>query len=76
MYDLSLISGHLSDAAAGPPGPGRHYFFANNALAGILFLILPSQSVLTAAPVYLDNDFQKITFLRPFIPNLKIFFLQ
>ena len=26
-------------AAAGPPGPGGHYFFTNNALAGILIII-------------------------------------
>ena len=26
-------------AAAGPPGPGGHYFFPNNALAGILIII-------------------------------------
>ena len=27
-------------AAAGPPGPGGHYFFTNNALAGILIIVL------------------------------------
>ena len=30
--------------AVGPPGPGRHYFFTNNALAGILILVLNFQS--------------------------------
>ena len=39
-------------AAAGPPGPGGHYFFANNALEGILYFISPH---LGSKRVYFDN---------------------
>ena len=38
--------------AKGPPGSGGHYFFSNNVLEGILYLISPQ---LGSKSVYFDN---------------------
>ena len=46
-------------AAVGPPGPGGHYFFTSNALAGILIIGLKVTWMTTASCWYtiLDNVF-------------------
>ena len=42
-------------AAAGPPGPGGHYFFTNNALVGILIKVLFSNSGLDPAGPWFED---------------------
>ena len=55
-------------AAARPPGPGGHYFFTNNALAGILIII----HLTGTRPVF----FSRYLNVRPLFISNTVFFLD